>query len=205
MKISRENYEAFFLDFHEGDPGEDLRKEVLAFLALNPDLQEEFHSFESFSLPGENVRFPDKSSLKKASVNEYNYKTWLVGYMEDDLSVAEKAAVEDFLSTHPGYNSEFEIFLRTKSFPDPVIRFKNKNSLRKGGVVVPMWIRIAAAACILLGIGFFMLNDEPAKQIVVIPQKKTEVTVTENQSPLTVESDHEKNKEQSVSPGSKPA
>src|SRR5438045_1843996 len=104
MKISRNNYEAFFLDFHEGNLSEEMKKEVLAFVKANPDLKDEFESFEMIFVESQSQKFPGKENLKKnPGVSIHNYKTWLVAYMEGDLKNNEIAEVEKFISENPAY------------------------------------------------------------------------------------------------------
>ncbi|MFT6175464.1 MAG: hypothetical protein ACJAY4_001694, partial [Cryomorphaceae bacterium] len=52
-KITRHNYESFFLDYLEGELSDELKKELEVFLAQNPDLAEELEEFESVSLKPE--------------------------------------------------------------------------------------------------------------------------------------------------------
>ena len=49
-KITRNNYEVFFLDYHEGLLSGEQMAEVILFLEKNEDLMEEFYSFENVSL-----------------------------------------------------------------------------------------------------------------------------------------------------------
>ncbi|MCZ4408766.1 hypothetical protein O3Q51_08105 [Cryomorphaceae bacterium 1068] len=52
-KITRHNYEAFFLDYLEGNLSEELNTELQAFLSQNPDLASELEEFENVSLEPE--------------------------------------------------------------------------------------------------------------------------------------------------------
>src|SRR5215203_3713230 len=120
MKIDSKNYEAFFLDFHEGNLSEEMKNEVLAFVKANPDLKDEFESFEIiFVEQSQHLKFPGKENLKKKlNISVHNYKTWLVAYMEGDLNSNETAEVENFLSENPAYGRELEILRKTKIVPD---------------------------------------------------------------------------------------
>lgn len=185
MKIARNNYEAFFLDYHEGNLKDELRKEVEAFLESNPELKEEFESFEIVSLTEKPVVYHGKDKLKKNVINEFNYKTWFVAYEENDLTAGERKLVEQFIAAHPVYLPELEILKRTKVLPDYAIRFTNKSALKKGGRVLPMWVRFAAAACIVFGlIGYFIIQQKP-KQELATDQKiqNTLQVLPEAQSP----------------------
>ena len=165
--ISKNNYEAFFLDYHEGNLSDELRNEVQAFVDLNPDLKEEFEGFEVISLNEKPVVFTGKEKLKRNTITEFNYKTWFVAYEENDLNVEDRKQVDQFLASNPGYKSEFEILKQAKVLPDLTIRFKNKSSLKKGGAVIPMWVRFAAAACLVIGlISYFVLQQKPKQELV---------------------------------------
>jgi hypothetical protein len=52
-KITRHNYESFFLDYLEGELSDELKMELEVFLTENPDLAEELEEFESVSLKPE--------------------------------------------------------------------------------------------------------------------------------------------------------
>jgi hypothetical protein len=52
-KITRHNYESFFLDYLEGELSDELKMELEVFLAENPDLAAELEDFESVSLKPE--------------------------------------------------------------------------------------------------------------------------------------------------------
>jgi hypothetical protein len=168
MKINRNNYEAFFLDYHEGNLSDELKQELFSFLAVNPDLKEEFENFEIISLnPKPDIKFFDKNSLKKNIITSYNYKTWFVAYLENDLKESERREVEQFVEKNPGYTPELEILKQTHILPDFNIRFENKSSLKKGGVTIPMWARVAAAACLVIGfIGYWGFSRKEETRLV---------------------------------------
>jgi len=185
MKISKDNYEAFFLDYHEGNLSDAMRREVLAFVASNPELREEFESFEIISLGDKtDMKFPGKEKLKKDTVNEYNYKTWLVAYVEGDLDGREKREVENFIEANSLYKREFEILKQAKITPDYSIRFAGKSSLKKGGIVIPMWVRIAAAACLVIGLlGYWMIQRKSQPELVHENPLQKSIPVPEAQKP----------------------
>src|ERR1041384_6941427 len=107
MKIHGNNYEAFFLDYHEGNLDAQSKQDVLAFVSAHPELREEFESFEIISLSDKtSVTFPGKEKLKKNSITEYNYRTWLVAFVENDLPAEGRKEVERFIQAHPVYAKE---------------------------------------------------------------------------------------------------
>ncbi len=67
MKITRKNYEQFFLDYFEGNLPDNRVGELMRFLDENPDLRDEFDAFEMIRVDGDDgARFPDKDALMKS-------------------------------------------------------------------------------------------------------------------------------------------
>ena len=62
--INKNNYEAFFLDYYEGNLTTEQVAELLLFIEQHPEHKEEFESFENISLVPEKNSFSVKSSLK---------------------------------------------------------------------------------------------------------------------------------------------
>src|SRR5690606_5516515 len=69
-KINIHNYEAFFLDFAEGNLSENQLVELNIFLAENPDLRAELEAFEIVELPNIQSQTPTWDSLKKPGIED---------------------------------------------------------------------------------------------------------------------------------------
>lgn len=105
-KITRHNYEAFFLDFLEGTLREELKIELKTFLAQNPDLAEELDEFENISLKPEvdaksweSLKVPSLEDLKMSdSLREQLYFKCAEGEANshDKKLLAELIGVERF-------------------------------------------------------------------------------------------------------------
>ncbi len=175
MKINRDNYALFFLDFFEGILPEGDREELMRFLELHPDLKEEFDDFEMVRLQGdEQVHFPDKMSLKKEVVPD-DHETLFAAYVEGDLDDADARRVEEMVASDPRYERELALMKRTKLEP-ATETFPDKQSLKQAPrrKVVSFMARIsrkqiyyttsAAAAVLLLALvtfTLFTLRDHP--------------------------------------------
>lgn len=205
MRIDRNNYEAFFLDFHEGNLSEGLTRELFSFLDSNPDLKEEFESFEMISVLPSDKKYFGKDSLKKDTITSSNYKTWFVGYIESDLTSEQKKEVEAYLQKNPSLKPELEIFKQTKLVPDHQIIFESKKQLKRGGKVIlftPQFNRIAVAAFIaILLITYFLFRSGNEKMIShrenIIPKTQQRISPSvpkENQLPDLIISQEMKKK-----------
>lgn len=137
MKIERNNCEAWFLDYYEGNLSEGQVRELFAFLELHPDLREIFDSYEAVSFdPDQLVKFDAKSDLKKteevpAGISGSNYEEYIVGAVEGTLTPEEEKQLENFLAAHPGKREELDLLRKTILEPETGIVFEDKNALKK--------------------------------------------------------------------------
>jgi len=143
MKINRDNYEAFFLDYHEGQLSPEMAEEVLLFVDRNPDLALVFHEFEAVSLvDDQEIVFEKKSALKKnqvfatSQINESNYEEWLFDEAEGLLNSEQKAYIEEFISINPQFEKDRRLFAVAHLPADADIKFENKESLKQKAIPV---------------------------------------------------------------------
>ncbi|HNW52870.1 MAG TPA: hypothetical protein PKN21_01315 [Bacteroidales bacterium] len=143
MKINRDNYEAYFLDYHEGQLSPEMAREVLLFVDRNPDLANVFHEFEPVSLVSEQeIVFEKKSALKKNQVfatsliNETNYEEWFFDESEGLLNSEQKAFIEEFISINPQFEKDRRLFAMAHLTVDAGTTFKNKESLKQKAIPV---------------------------------------------------------------------
>ena len=152
MKITRSNYESWFMDYLEGNLDASLSDEFALFLKQNPDLAEELKMGDLITLMSDKtIRFESKDELKKTiSDAEIEFQERAIAYYEGDLSLSERINFEAWLSENPQNRKDAEQFGQLKLIADPKIIFANKDQLKRKGKVLPIWIKVAAAAAILL-------------------------------------------------------
>jgi len=138
MKINRNNYEIWFLDYYEGRLDPEQVKALMAFLDLHYELKEEFDNFENISLPpAKDIIFDAKDSLKKkpvitvGEINEKNYEDFFIAETEGDLSKEQSEQLTAFLIKNSSLKKEFDLFCKTKIVPDNTIIFDAKQSMKK--------------------------------------------------------------------------
>lgn len=143
MKINRDNYEAYFLDYHEGQLSPEMVEEVLLFVDQNPDLKTVFEEFESVSLiADQDIVFEKKSSLKKnqvfatSQVNELNYEEYLIGEAEGILTAEQLASIEEFISINPQFEKDRRLFALAHLSDEKDIVFEAKASLKQKAIPV---------------------------------------------------------------------
>jgi len=168
MKINRKNYESYFLDYFENSLLPEQVAELMVFLEENPDLKEEFESFDSIALsPDDSITFNKKKLLAKseykptAHIDAWNYEEKMVAHLEGDLTDTQTTELKEFLEINPNARLELNLFKKTRLMP-ALIQYPEKKALKKKGMFVlySTQIRyavISAAAIILLLFGLFSI------------------------------------------------
>jgi hypothetical protein len=176
MKITRKNYEAYFLDYRENNLTPEQVAELMVFLEDNSDLKEEFESYEKIEImPATHIRFSNKEKLKKIEliptdrINGNNYNEFIVADLEGDLSEDESIELRAFIGLNPKTKIEYNIYRTAFLKPDSSILFNGKEKLKKKSLLViyrkqaVYAFSIAASIIILLGV-YFGVQKEPAKR-----------------------------------------
>ncbi|MCF6366379.1 MAG: hypothetical protein L3J35_09265 [Bacteroidales bacterium] len=159
--INKHNYEAFFLDFIEGNLSESQIKDLNKFLTGNPDLKDELESFENIILKAETVEYTQKENLIKQTQSQFfeitQFEYLAIADTEDDNTKAEKLELHKELNKNPCKIKEFKLIKNTKLLPDNNNIYPYKTQLIKRTVsfYVKVSSYVAAAVITLL----LMLNQ----------------------------------------------
>jgi len=131
MNINKNNYEAYFLDYHEGNLTPVQVADLLFFVEQHPGLKEEFENFENFSLEDfSSIEFANKSSLKK-EITLDNKEEYFIRAVENELNPTEINLLKNFLKQYPQFLVDLELFQKTKLSRDTSIVFEHKNGLKR--------------------------------------------------------------------------
>lgn len=160
-RITRHNYEEFFLDYHEGKLTNEEKSMVLLFIETNADLQEEFYSFTNVCLePMEDSRM-EKSDLYNGP-HHSNREDYFIGLIEGDLTDSELSQTHDLIRDNEAYQLELSVFEKTKLMPQALI-FPEKKQLKKSTKVIPLLkfaVPAAAAVALLVILSEKRLNQD---------------------------------------------
>ncbi len=177
MKITRDNYEQYFLDHAEGALSPEMERELALFLELNPDLKPVLEDFDASPLPKLHIKNETlKNRLKKnihptLHIDEAHVDEWLIRETEGLLSKTESAELEEFISLNPAYAFDRKMYSLTKASPDLSVTYPEKSALKKKAPVFTLtrlgWASAAAAAVILLVIGVRYLDRH---EVAPVPQ-----------------------------------
>lgn len=160
MKVTRENYELFLVDYLDGNLEATDKDALMHFLKQHPDLEEEF-SLLNNSVPlvlnqDTAIEKVDFAYLKKEEQN-WIADDEMIAAMEGDLSETEQALFERKLVLYPQNKASYALFLKTKFAPNKEV-FEHKESLKKkAGLSFSLYANYFAIAATLLLVGFLGL------------------------------------------------
>ncbi|MBD3638077.1 MAG: hypothetical protein HUJ25_12050 [Crocinitomicaceae bacterium] len=160
-KINLHNYEAFFLDYMEGNLNVQQEFELMDFLEKHPELKAELeHDFEEVILsPVEDVKV-DKSSLKKEGIQPEEMEEWMIASVEGQLSQEEEVQLLDYVQKNH-LEKTLRYYQNTILVANPSEVYGNTADLKKkDAVILPLIYRVvAAAAVIVLLFGIVRFNS----------------------------------------------
>lgn len=168
MEINRNNYEACFIDYLEGNLDEQLVDQFIEFLQQNPDLKEELALFENITIEPENISFNKKVTLLKEKYDaEKELNKAAVDDLEGEITEADKIKFNSYLASHPEKRKDVELFAKTKLHADESIVFAKKKKLYHFslGRTVLFWSGRVAAVLVLL-LAFYALIERSSNEIV---------------------------------------
>lgn len=155
MKIDRDNYEIYFIDYLDGNLSLDEIDLLLDFLNENPELKEELKGLELIKIEECNDVIPAFNYLRKSDFDHPEiFEETCIRAIENDLNANEKELFSRHLYNHPEHQKEFQLFQATISEPDPFILFENKHQLKKKPKLFLSYVWYAAAV-IILGLCMF--------------------------------------------------
>ncbi len=171
MNINTTNFEAFFLDYHEGNLSPQQVAELLLFIEQYPELKEEFESFENIPIAKEDTtfKFENKEILKK-QIDVNTIEDYLIRAVEGTLTKTETDLLTRFIKQHPRYQTDYDLFQKTKLNPDDSIVFENKSDLKLIALAPPSpfqgedWgeVLISSVEGLLSAQETFLLNQQLA-------------------------------------------
>ncbi|MFP4620010.1 MAG: hypothetical protein ACLFM7_01760 [Bacteroidales bacterium] len=169
--LSRDNYEAYFMDYLDGKLDSYQENDLMVFLRDNPDLKEELEMFKNVPpVKGEDVSLRNKNTLKKQrTLSDPDYTIFdelCLANLEGNLSAKQKKEFNQLIKAFPEKKKEYELYEKTLLKPDRAIRYTDKFRLKKRRLlflhknVVYWYVAMAASFLLLVGLYFFFSEQE---------------------------------------------
>jgi hypothetical protein len=192
-RISIFNYEAFYLDFLEGNLSEEDAALLLVFLEENPQLKVEDLEMPILGFENASLDASFKANLKQLVFNETaitlnNSEQFLIAETENLLSEEKKAELTGFVSKHPELVQTQKLYAATHFVADKSIVFTDKDSLKQAKKIV-LWPFVSLAVAASVAIIFFLWNSttngitdngtsiSKHKEIKKVPNQKNEQNI----------------------------
>ena len=119
MKINKNNYEIFVIDFLEGNLSKEQMRMFQLFLNENPDINEEIIDLNEATLPLEEMIFNDKDILKKDTIRELDKIDFLLAKkLEGDLNSEEDKFVEKLLASDESIRKSWSLMKKITLSPE---------------------------------------------------------------------------------------
>lgn len=190
-KINQTNYEAFFLDYVEGNLTAVQEKELHDFLLKNPELKTELEEFEAIILDEEVVVNTDlKNTLKREESTTLPLVDYLmIAEVEGTITTKEKAQLSAMVQENPNLINDLSIYHKVKLTDESIISFPRKSTLlQKERKTIVWWQYSAAVAAAILVLFFWNGSSELyySPRSVSYAEVKDEVD-TDNQLAFIVE------------------
>jgi hypothetical protein len=128
-KINSHNYEAFLVDYFDGNLSDVLITELKAFVIANPQLNIDLDDMDLPSFSEEGIEAGFKNDLKKTDT--FLEDEELINYLENNLTEADKKIFEVKLVNDIALNNELKGYKNTILINEPALVFNEKAGLVK--------------------------------------------------------------------------
>jgi hypothetical protein len=141
MSINRNNFEAYMLDYLEGNLNPLMTAELMAFVAENPEYETLVPDFEMQSLLADKSTFSDKKILRKEFsdvpvISNSNFEEFCIAACEGLLNQPDLNRLEIFIAGNPEKQKILDTYKLLKLSPDKTILYPDKGELKKNTGVV---------------------------------------------------------------------
>jgi hypothetical protein len=171
--ITKENIEAYLLDFQEGNLSQFEIKMLMDFVALHPEFKDDL---DIQPLPIDpSIEFSNKEILKKTtaikpivfdSLQENETELFIVAKIENELNETEELHFNRALQEDKNFEEQFKAYTKTIISVDNSLIFENKEQLKRTVSLAPIFnfrrvISYAAAASVVLFAGYLFFKSSP--------------------------------------------
>lgn len=162
IQIDHSNYEAFYLDYLEGNLSGEALVAFEEFMSKNPALALDEEVLPSLTPTSESFDALEKMALKQGidiqDLTHETYEFFLIAREEGLLTTDQQAHLNHWLEANAHYRQDAHLFTLTKFEADETVVYANKSSLKQpvAARIIPMWftgVAIAAGLALIFTIG----------------------------------------------------
>jgi len=195
IKITRDNYELYAIDYIEGTLSVEESKAFESFLDANPDIAKEIESLPTLSVDSD-LSFTQeeqlelkKGTLLSSPISLENCEYYFIAFHENDLSESDVSNVKKFLKDHPAKLIDFEQLSVLKFQADNSISYPEKNELKKAVPIAfsRLVLRVAAIFIFLSAIGLYLYTTTNEEQQYTARETEIEMPKEDAENELITE------------------
>lgn len=178
VQIDTTNYEAFYLDYLEGNLSGEALTAFGAFLLAHPELSVEDPQMITLQPTDEAFDPIEKLALKQGidlnDLTETTLPFFLIAREEGLLTTEQNAHLNHWLEANAHYRQDAELYALTTFEADTDLVYEHKEALKKplgGGRIIPMWwtgVAVAAGLALLITIGLNVNTGTTGSQPAVV-------------------------------------
>lgn len=200
-RISIFNYEAFYLDFLEGNLNEEDTALLMSFLEANPDLKMDDETLPVLATQEVPLDVESKKELKQPSMGEKvtadNVDYFMIAAAENLLNKEKQKELEAFVANNKSLEKERMLYGAVYFEPDLSVGYAEKADLKQKVVVIWQYVSIAAAASV---IAFFLVwssmsNDSVTRDLGTFTAKGQQGYPQNNKTIFKLSADELENNE----------
>jgi hypothetical protein len=159
-RINTHNYEAYLLDYLEGNLNQEDIKALMLFLDKNPDLKLEVQDMELSTLPKENIQLPLNPETLKKTINKDTVEEYIILSIEGQLTEEDQAELDEFIANQPDLKALYKRYKKSK-LPIKAIAYPNKERLKKRTPIIFLYPALGAVAAAIILLLLFYSTNEP--------------------------------------------
>lgn len=188
MTINSNNFEAYLLDYLEGNLDPLLTADLMAFLAENPDFEKFIPDYDSRLSLSDTQEYPHKNHLKKGfgdlpEITPGNFDEFCIADCEGLLDDQERMRLSDYIAQEPGRQRELDLYRKIKLQPDLSLQFTGKALLKKprAGSVALRYFYYAMGVAASVALLIMLVIQRPAESTY------TEAIPVQRVQPLSIQ------------------
>jgi hypothetical protein len=166
-KIDLHNYEAWFLDYSEGNLSEIQIVELNQFLDSNPEFRVELEDFEEIILEQDSIRNESlkASLLREETTGLIRAEYLMIAQVEGEISKQEKAELAVMVAADSSLSKDLAMYQKTKLPIEQTIVFVEKAALIQKERKIIGWWTYASAVAAASVVAFVIWNSNPAEEV----------------------------------------
>lgn len=164
--ININNYEAYWVDYLDGNLSAASEAELFGFLENHTDIAASLIDADDYILPNLEFTYPDKISLKA----ENQIENLIIAKIENQISDEDNSFIIQKINSDKGIAATFNLYKKTIIIADKTVVYKGKKHFKKA-LVIP-WYGYAYAIAAVFAIFFVTTWFIRANTLEVSPGNK---------------------------------